>query len=595
MTPPVSAGDCSTEEELAAKQMRRERRAKRRMVVETLRAAIADNLPITILEWDDLDEEARLMNRRRLNEEVITHAEYDALIEKRKKDRQAQNICVWDDFLFSDKLLGRGGGGAATNTTENETANGDDAPQHEEPELHFVIESQVNPTELELKFNDDVELAPACRAVRSLSVDSDESEEDADDPASDGMGGFLDFVYRRALKERKNEQPHWQLHTVDPRDLGDVSGMDTPLPVKEDWIKLFDASCAAHGKEVCFDDLVSGKKSLRCDPATPYFQSPDVKELEQVGLLGSAALAGAPPCAAGEVIGEGARRGSDTALSAVPENDVHDLEPFVRTEKEAGDFFPVVPSFEWFFGETSELLYYSQHIKALYSPFLAFCVKDLQNWEQFFTQMFLGGRIEDALRLLDLTSEQAKRAMHVRSPVLAFSQTDVETGKIDPETVGPVRVEDGNNFLCLRDWDAEISVEENLRDNHIQDQAPCSFLPLHAHLTAKGGQRTWSSDLFAQFEAGCNGNGEGEIAASTEAGNQESEQSEKKRFAMLVRDWTLERIRTSAEAPKENDDRDGGGEWFLSYLRAVHREVGGRGWEVWAFGGGLSKHGSFCC
>lgn len=64
---------------------------------------------VELAEWVDLDEEARLLNRRRLNEAhttgshqwstKISECEYDALIEKRKADRQKQqNILTWDSW-----------------------------------------------------------------------------------------------------------------------------------------------------------------------------------------------------------------------------------------------------------------------------------------------------------------------------------------------------------------------------------------------------------------------------------------------------------------------------------------------------------------
>ena len=73
------------------------------------------------------------------------------------------------------------------------------------------------------------------------------------------------------------------------------------------------------------------------------------------------------------------------------------------------------PSFEGFFGQNSENLYYSKCVKLSYSPFLGKCVQSLAKWEQFFTNLFLGGTIVDALSLLNL--EDSKEYVYVRSPI----------------------------------------------------------------------------------------------------------------------------------------------------------------------------------
>ena len=61
-----------------------------------------------------------------------------------------------------------------------------------------------------------------------------------------------------------------------------------------------------------------------------------------------------------------------------------------------------MPSFEAFFGQSGEVLYYSPHVKLLYAPFLATCVRSLANWEAFFTLLFMGGTVDEALDRLHL-------------------------------------------------------------------------------------------------------------------------------------------------------------------------------------------------
>ena len=81
------------------------------------------------------------------------------------------------------------------------------------------------------------------------------------------------------------------------------------------------------------------------------------------------------------------------------------------------------------------------------------------------------------------------------------------------------------------------------------------FFPAAYHLIARGSEpaRTWSSGIYANLE----GNGRPECAD----------------FARLTREWALEAVRGHAADPKGADDEHGGGEWFLAYLRAVHREI----------------------
>ena len=46
-----------------------------------------------------------------------------------------------------------------------------------------------------------------------------------------------------------------------------------------------------------------------------------------------------------------------------------------------GDGSMSLPSFESFFGQSSDILYYTPHVKMLFSPFLATCVGSLAAWE----------------------------------------------------------------------------------------------------------------------------------------------------------------------------------------------------------------------
>ena len=47
----------------------------------------------------------------------------------------------------------------------------------------------------------------------------------------------------------------------------------------------------------------------------------------------------------------------------------------------------------------------------------------------------------------------------------------------------------------------------------------------------------------------------------------------KKQLADAARAWSLDSIRANAQDPKGGDDPEGGGEWFVGWMRAVHRDI----------------------
>ena len=398
----------------------------------------------------------------------------DALIEKRKRDRAKEGLCLWDDWLFSNGLLGGRSSPPGSSAASSSSGGSVPPPRSEKtsPEFHFVLEARVPPSELSLNLNEAAEIPPASRAVRSLPADSDES--DADDPVADGRGSFLDFLHRRVWSQwdqhtrrcRKSGDAlkPWGFHCVDPRDLGEICS-DTPADGKEEWARLFESAVLSK------EDIRSGRKpDFRS--LWSFDHSPEIAELEKAGLL-SAAPQPRP---------DERRRRSSAGGWGAADSSTAPPQPAAAP----------LPSFERFFGEPAELLYYSPHVKTLYSGFLGHCVKSLATWEAFFTQLFLGGRIEDALNLLDLRSPEGRQGWHVRSPV-----------RIVPD--GESRGEEGGNpksvfhkgeRWCLREDGEDL-------DPTRMSMEPVSFLPVHAHLTGRGGERTWSSELFAKFFEGC--------------------------------------------------------------------------------------------
>ena len=179
-------------------------------------------------EWVDLDGEARELNRRRLREahtsgssewgHKISEAEHDALIAKRAADRRAENIVTWDCWFDAAR----------------------EATQAAGVDVHLVLESTICPWELALHqepHEQEVPAAPHC--VRCASSDSEGSELDSADPASDGLGAYGDYVYRKMMRRQLSDlcqtgssappsleaaataSAKMWLHCVDNRDVGD--------------------------------------------------------------------------------------------------------------------------------------------------------------------------------------------------------------------------------------------------------------------------------------------------------------------------------------------------------------------------------------
>lgn len=178
--------------------------------------------------------------------------------------------------------------------------------------------------------------------------------------------------------------------------------------------------------------------------------------------------------------------------------------------------FSIIPFFVF-----SDYLYYSLHVNLYYSPFLAKCVKSLGVWEQFFTNLFLGGTIPDALDLLDL-DDGNKKYLYVRSPIQKLYNAG--TGSYEYS-----HRDDGENYITY------------------------PFFPFIHYLYAKdSSERTYSSELFARV---C------------------STGTEPARIANAAKTWTYAKIQKYMLDPKNHDDANSGGEWFYGYLFTEHREI----------------------
>mmetsp|Transcript_52464 Transcript_52464/g.127002 ORF Transcript_52464/g.127002 Transcript_52464/m.127002 type:complete len:553 (-) Transcript_52464:62-1720(-) len=209
------------------------------------------------------------------------------------------------------------------------------------------------------------------------------------------------------------------------------------------------------------------------------------------------------------------------------------------------------PSFEAFFGQNTDFLYYSHHLLSVcYSPFLAFNVKSIDSWESFFTRLFLTGTIAEALSYLDLYDDDRKQHVYIRSPILKEWDPTTKSWKLETrydtdEYIIPFLPYGFHLKAITRDDDAaHTSAARNVL--RIESKVDNDIM-------SRQSTRTWSSQLYADL----------------------INQSESNLilFADDVTNWTIHRIERVSKDPKSEDDKDSGGEWFVSYLNAVHPDI----------------------
>jgi len=435
--------------------------------------------PIILLQWTDLDAEARVLNQRRLLGEDIATSEYDRLISDRKKKRKdEENLWVWDDWLMEVKAK-------LKHSQQQQQQQQDGA---DDPALHCILEAPIPPWEVELcrDLEHDFELNTAADCIRCLSEDSAESELDAYDPSADGFGSYVDFIYRR-LMEGKDHNDKNNLHCVDSRDLG-CEHACVAESLHQDWMDLL------HPEEkdkILAPSNHAHHKDGRWLP--DWEHNPEETEMDKLrndGVL------------------KGEEDEKEDALAAKEDTNV-DLITY--------------PSFEAYFGQCTDILYYAPHFKVAYGPFLGHCVTSLEKFREFFSLMFLGDTVDSALSVLDL-SESKRSFLHVRSPIMKVF--NMETGEYE--------------------WHKRNDEEHDLT---------LPIFPIKCFLKARGSipPRTWSSQLFHSL--------------------QDDEESDLSDLANAAREWVLNDCEKQCRDPKNADDEIGGGEWFLAYLREVHRDI----------------------
>ena len=139
----------------------------------------------------------------------------------------------------------------------------------------------------------------------------------------------------------------------------------------------------------------------------------------------------------------------------------------------------------------------------------------------------MGGTVCEAKDRLNLGAVTNAACLHIRSPL--HSTMNAETHSLD---------------VCRRRESGEA------RDlSHL-------VLPLNCYLKGRPlgrdpdpPPRTWTSELFHHIR------------------------STAPQIAEACKDYILRAIHALASDPKGNDDVEGGGEWFVGWLRAAHREI----------------------
>ena len=511
--------------------------------------------PHVLFEWGDLDLVAHKLNKRRLGmtDDEVTENEYDETIQERKRIlKDNHNVSTFDDWFDHVKggkkvVAEKEGSSSSDNNQQTSESTTTTTTDHA---VHLVLESSVPPWEVELyrpginsngtssTTAEDFRLHPAAECIRCLSEDSEESSEDEDDPSNDGIGSYMDFIYRRMMKaammttddekkqqtniivdetnidnhsDKKNDQNKnsW-LHCIDARDLG-CEGACHAEVVREKWNDLLTQEeregISKPNKEVRNDACPVNENgdAMRFLPENKL--NPERIELEDLrskGLL--------------------VRNDDD-------EDDDDDDDNECQDDVFTGLEF-TFPSFELFFGQNTDNLYYSPHVKLAYSPFLANCIQSLDNFEDFFIRLFFGGTVPDALDRLNILETSTRGHVHVRSPILK---------RWDPES---------NSYI----WEERDDGEE---------YNTCPYFPSTFHLVARGSfpPRTLSSQLYSNLHdfRGNEGNGQ--------------KSSSRRQVALAIKSWIINSIRRNMDDPKASDDMETGGEWFEAYLRAVHRDI----------------------
>lgn len=319
--------------------------------------------------------------------------------------------------------------------------------------IEFVVEAPVPPWEVELHEEPDVGPAlPAHECLRRIELDSDEDSDEEGDP-NDGTAVFLDYLKRQASAKLPRER----IHCIDPRGLGeceDVASADA-------WQALL---------------------------SRPLPEDTELLELERAGAV----WADERPSDE-----EGDEDGGEEEESDVEEED---------------DLPSPLPSWEAYFGAASELLYYSGHVKADYTPLLATCFRDVPRTQRFFEALFFA------------TVPEALSELHLDAATRPLTRLRSHAYLPDGETT-PLRRPD--------DWGV----------------IPVAAAPLDMYLKARGSlpPRTWVSGIAQRLR---------DAGASA--------------IVDAAREWYRGAVEKFLQDTKGADTE---GDYFAAYLRECHRKI----------------------
>jgi len=441
-----------------------------------------------VFEWNDLDAEIRDFKQRIFPSPDVEVQETAEFMAKRKKSLLRQGVELFDDWLLRQVRTARKHAASVKN-------------KKDAMEIHLVIESSVPADEVELHQEPSRPNwpPPAPKCIRALEEDSDSSGDGEDDDPQD----YMEYLLLRAETELSSRA----IHKVDPRDLGDRDSTCS------DWRTLVPKGFDMAATYPCPEEA---KLQTAGMPKVMEAEDRRVLERDASGVHRDANGAVVTDLDEDDVI-----RHSDGTLhdivdwGSVDPRDC-DLAAWKEHKPRRGEFGITLPSFEGFFGQPSELMYYVPHMHACFAPLLARVIKSPEAMNKFFTALFFGGTIPEALAVLDLSPE-------------ALPYTWVRS---------PIRLK-GQRIKRRNDKDSVIEFP---------------YFPIGAYLKAKGTNppRTWLSDLFARCAA--------------RGGDAE-------RLAKAARTWALDGIAHMAKDPKGHDTPEHGGDWFAAYLRAVHRDM----------------------
>ncbi|CAD7947197.1 unnamed protein product [Amoebophrya sp. A120] len=369
-----------------------------------------ENKAFRVFAFTDNDTEARIYNDRRLRGDTVYDEEMDAVLEVRK-DRlwQVSNAMLFDDWCI-DRLKD-----AEDVMKEQEEETGSPRPPYS---MHVILEAKVPCTEVELNFtyqhvqeNKIRQLVAHPMLIDDVS-DSDEDTDDEEDP-DDGTGHFLTYLERR-LRQHGRDRTSKEKILADM----DVSGDSKIARIANE---VYNSIREIGGKEPdflsCIDprDLSDFRWTKSERDQLEQIMDPEGFEVIRNFMEAESAeeelLRNYP-----EVTRSDGSCSRDFSILARKKPRSALMKNRTRYMSEQDWHFP---SWEGFFGQATDLLLYSQNVRANYVPFLANVVKTWPNLMRFMTTLYFG-TIDDARKVLDLTSKDQGRCCFVRS-ILEFS------------------------------------------------------------------------------------------------------------------------------------------------------------------------------